>query len=84
MLKGIQIFPLSNVTEHLLQSIDIVVYMADSKRTNGLINANLQKEDAASGNTTTDNMKLDMIIVSHLFWPSFKEENVILPDTVKR
>jgi len=54
--------------------------MADSKRTNGLVNTNLQKAEPTN---IANDFKLDMIIVSHLFWPTFRDENVILPDQVK-
>lgn len=54
--------------------------MADSKRINQLVHATLQRENPNIYN----DFKLDMIIVSHLFWPTFKDENILLPEQVKR
>jgi hypothetical protein len=50
--------------------------MADSKRTNALI----KKACGDNG----DEFSLDVIIVSHLFWPTFKEESLTLPEPIQQ
>eukprot|EP00026_Physarum_polycephalum_P002809 Phypoly_transcript_02817.p1 GENE.Phypoly_transcript_02817~~Phypoly_transcript_02817.p1 ORF type:complete len:818 (+),score=124.80 Phypoly_transcript_02817:172-2625(+) len=50
--------------------------MADSKRTNALI----KKACADAG----DELSLDVTIVSHLFWPTIKEETLTLPEPIQQ
>lgn len=56
--------------EQALQNCEIMIKdMADSKRVNALINPRLDE----------DQRHFDAVIISYLFWPSFREEKLILP-----
>jgi anaphase-promoting complex subunit 2 len=50
--------------------------IADSKRTNALIKKGCQDK--------REELLLDVIIISHIFWPTIKEESITLPDPIKQ
>ena len=58
--------------------------IGDSRRINTLIQKQMEKKEEEKEEEEEEEVELNALILSHVFWPTFREEQLEVPEFVQK